>query len=115
MTTSLPEELLGRLVPAFEAAREPERAVPAAAYMRDQFAFLGFSTPAQRALARGVVAGLPKPTEQELRAVALACWDLEERSTRRLRSRRPCCSDGPPEITSGGARHPSLAHTSRWA
>jgi phage terminase large subunit-like protein len=31
MTTSLPEELLGRLVPAFEAAREPERAVPAAA------------------------------------------------------------------------------------
>jgi 3-methyladenine DNA glycosylase AlkD len=47
--------------------------------MRNQFEFLGFSTPAQRALARGVIAGLPKPTEEELREIALACWDLEER------------------------------------
>jgi 3-methyladenine DNA glycosylase AlkD len=79
MTRPLPEELLGRLIPAFEAAREPERAVRAAAYMRDQFDFLGFSTPAQRALARGVVAGLPRPDEEELRRVALACWGREER------------------------------------
>jgi 3-methyladenine DNA glycosylase AlkD len=76
---SLPSDLLDRLVRSFEAAREPERAVHAAAYMRDQFAFLGLPAPTQRALARTVVAGLPKPTEDELRAVALACWNRDER------------------------------------
>jgi len=35
--------------------------------------------PTQRALARTVVAGLPKPTEDELATVTLACWALEER------------------------------------
>jgi 3-methyladenine DNA glycosylase AlkD len=72
-------EVLDRLVRLYEAAREPERAVRTAAYMRDQFPFLGFSSPAQRALDRMVVAGLPRPTEDDLRAVALACWDLDER------------------------------------
>jgi 3-methyladenine DNA glycosylase AlkD len=79
VTRPLADEVLDRLVRVFDAAREPERAVQAAAYMRDQFAFLGFSTPTQRALARRVVAGLPKPTEDDLRTVALACWKLEER------------------------------------
>ena len=79
MTRPLADELLDRLVRTFEAARDPERAVQAAAYMRDQFAFLGFSTPTQRALARTVVTGLPKPTEADLVAVALACWDQDER------------------------------------
>jgi 3-methyladenine DNA glycosylase AlkD len=79
MTRPLADELLDRLIRTFEAARDPERAVHAAAYMRDQFAFLGFSTPTQRALARTVVAGLPKPAEAQLAAVALACWDLDER------------------------------------
>jgi 3-methyladenine DNA glycosylase AlkD len=79
MTRPPSDELLDRLVRIFSAAREPDRAVKAAAYMRDQFAFLGFSMPTQRALARTVVAGLPTPTEDELRATALACWALEER------------------------------------
>ena len=79
MTRPPPDELLDRLVRVFNAAREPERAVRAAAYMRDQFAFLGLSMPTQRALARTVVAGLPKPTEDELATVTLACWALEER------------------------------------
>jgi 3-methyladenine DNA glycosylase AlkD len=79
VTRPLADEVLDRLVRVFDAAREPERAVQAAAYMRDQFDFLGFSTPTQRALARRVVAGLPKPTEDDLRTVALACWDLDER------------------------------------
>ena len=74
-----PPDLLDRLVRTFEAARDPERAVPAAAYMRDQFPFLGFSTPTQRALARTVTAGSPPPTEEQLRTVALACWQLDER------------------------------------
>ncbi|MFI7597889.1 DNA alkylation repair protein [Actinoplanes sp. NPDC049681] len=79
MTRPLPDELLERLVRTFSAAREPERAVQAAAYMRDQFPFLGFTAATQRALARTVVDGLPAPSEDELRTVALACWDLPER------------------------------------
>lgn len=79
MTRPFADEFLERLVRTYSAAREPERAVQAAAYMRDQFPFLGFSTATQRALGRTVVAGLPAPTEDELRTVALACWDLPER------------------------------------
>jgi 3-methyladenine DNA glycosylase AlkD len=76
---SLADEVLDRLVRLYDAARKPERAIHSAAYMRDQFAFLGFSTPTQRALGRSVVAGLPQPTEDDLRAVVLACWDLDGR------------------------------------
>jgi 3-methyladenine DNA glycosylase AlkD len=75
----LAEEVLERVVRLFDAARDPERAVSAAAYMRDQFAFLGFAMPTQRALSRTAVHGLPKPTEDDLRTVALACWDRDER------------------------------------
>lgn len=79
MTGTLAGEVLDRLVRRYCAARDPERAVQAAAYMRDQFAFLGLSAPTQRALGATVVSGLPAPTEEDLRAVALACWELAER------------------------------------
>ncbi|MEV4709084.1 DNA alkylation repair protein [Actinoplanes sp. NPDC049316] len=79
MSGPLADEVMDRLVPLYEGARDPERAVQAAAYMRNQFSFLGFPAPTQRALARTVVAGLPKPGEDDLRAVALACWDRDER------------------------------------
>jgi len=79
MSAPLADTLLGRLVPLYEAAREPERAGPAAAYMRDRFPFLGCPAPRQRTLARAALAGLPVPSEDDLRAVALACWDLDER------------------------------------
>jgi 3-methyladenine DNA glycosylase AlkD len=72
-------EVLDRLVRVYDAARDPERAVRMAAYMRDQFPFLGFSLPTQRALGRTVLAGLPPPAEDDLRAVVLACWALDER------------------------------------
>jgi 3-methyladenine DNA glycosylase AlkD len=75
----LADEVLDRLVRHYEAAREPDRAIRAAAYMRDQFAFLGFPAPTLRALSRSVVAGLPKPSEDDLRTVVLACWGLAER------------------------------------
>jgi len=71
--------VMARLVPAFRAAADPVAAGPMRAYMRDQFAYLGLRAPQQRALARTVLAGLPVPTEADLRAVALACWDLPER------------------------------------
>jgi 3-methyladenine DNA glycosylase AlkD len=79
MTRPFPDELLDRLVRLFGAARDPERAVKTAAYMRDQFPYLGFSQATQRALARTALAGLPAPAEEDLRAVVLACWDLPER------------------------------------
>jgi 3-methyladenine DNA glycosylase AlkD len=77
--SALAGEVLGRLVRVYAAAGDPERAAKSAAYMRDQFAFLGFSLPTQRALGRTVTAGLPAPTEDDLRAVALACWALDGR------------------------------------
>ncbi len=76
---TLPEELLDRLVRAFGSARDPDRAVGAEAYMRDQFPFLGISLPGVRTLSRTVLAGLPAPTEAELAAVAAGCWDRAER------------------------------------
>jgi len=71
--------MLERLIRVYSAARDPDRAVQAAAYMRDQFPFLGIATPARRALNRTVVAGLPRPTQPELQEVVLACWKLPER------------------------------------
>jgi 3-methyladenine DNA glycosylase AlkD len=76
---TLPEELLERLVATYAGARDSLRAMGAAAYMRDQFPFLGIAMPAARKLTRTVVAGLPAPTEAELGAIAAACWELPER------------------------------------
>ncbi|GAA4962724.1 DNA alkylation repair protein [Actinoplanes utahensis] len=71
--------LMDRLTGAFETARDPVRAVGAAAYMRDQFPFLGLTSAVRRARATVALTGLPKPSEPDLRAVALACWAREER------------------------------------
>ncbi|AGL15694.1 DNA alkylation repair protein [Actinoplanes sp. N902-109] len=71
--------VLHRLTSTFEAARAPGRAGPMAAYMRDQFPFLGLAAATQRKLGRTVVAGLPAPDEAELREVVLGCWGLPER------------------------------------
>jgi 3-methyladenine DNA glycosylase AlkD len=78
----LAAEVLRRVQRVYAAARDPERAVQMAAYLRDQFPFLGIPSPAQRTLARQVLAGLDRrggPTEADLRAVALGCWALPER------------------------------------
>ena len=50
-----------------------------AAYMRDQFAFVGIPSPARVAIEREVTAGLPPPAERDLTAFALACWKRPER------------------------------------
>jgi 3-methyladenine DNA glycosylase AlkD len=71
--------LLERLTATFGAAADPARAAPMRAYMRDQFPFLGIPTPRRRELSRTVVAGVPAPTEDELREIALGCWALPER------------------------------------
>ena len=75
----LADTIMTRLRAVYGAAHDPARAAAMSAYMRDQFAFLGLPAPAQKALARDVLAGLPRPTEADLGAVALACWELPER------------------------------------
>jgi 3-methyladenine DNA glycosylase AlkD len=71
--------MLERLIGVYSAARDPGRAVEMAAYMRDQFPFLGIPSPARRALTRTVVSGRTRPTQPELQEVVLACWALPER------------------------------------
>jgi 3-methyladenine DNA glycosylase AlkD len=78
-STPLADEIMGRLSRAFDRARDPERAAPMAAYMRDQFPFLGIPTPTREALTREVLAGVGRPSEPDLAAVALACWERTER------------------------------------
>ncbi|BBH67071.1 hypothetical protein ACTI_37560 [Actinoplanes sp. OR16] len=70
---------MDRLTAEFESARDPERAVGMEAYMRDQFLFHGLPSPIRRARAKAALTGLPPLTEEDLRAVALDCWDREER------------------------------------
>jgi 3-methyladenine DNA glycosylase AlkD len=50
-----------------------------AAYMRDQFPFLGIPSTPLTALHRQVAAGLPKPTSGDAAEIALGCWALPER------------------------------------
>ena len=77
--TPLATEVLDRLVRVYGGARDPGRAPAMASYMRDQFPFLGIQSPAQRLLAREVLAGLARPAEEDLRDVAEGCWALPER------------------------------------
>jgi 3-methyladenine DNA glycosylase AlkD len=73
------DEVVGRLRSAFEAEADREWAVGAAAYMRNQFPFLGVRTPARRQLVKEALAGLPTPTESQLAAMARALWQQPER------------------------------------
>lgn len=72
-------EILDRLTRVYGAARDPVRARPMKAYMRDQFPFLGIAAPTQKTLSREVLAGLPRPDEATLATVARGCWELAER------------------------------------
>jgi 3-methyladenine DNA glycosylase AlkD len=78
-STPLARTVLDRLTAAYRAAADPVQAAPMRAYMRDAFPFLGMKTPHRRTISREVVTGLPRPAEEDLRAVALACWELPER------------------------------------
>ncbi|MGE5596539.1 MAG: DNA alkylation repair protein, partial [Hyphomicrobiales bacterium] len=63
----------------FEGARDPARAGAMAAYMRDQFPFLGIPSPARRALQRAFVASFRKAEPAVVLAAAKALWELPER------------------------------------
>lgn len=66
-------ELRGR----FEACADPDRASGAAAYMRNQFPFLGIATPARRQIVRSTVSDIGVPTSPL--ACAEALWRMDER------------------------------------
>jgi 3-methyladenine DNA glycosylase AlkD len=76
---SYADQVLDRLVPAYRAAADRERAAGQAAYLRDRFRFLGLAMPERRKLDRAVLAGLPRPAEDDLRDTVLRCWDRAER------------------------------------
>lgn len=112
--TELAATVLDRLTRAYGAAADPGRAAAMAAYMRGQFPFLGIQSPAQRVLAREVLADLPRPTQDDLRAVALRCWELPEREYQYfactwLRRHARLCSAS---FLDGTARH--LLVTRSW-
>ena len=71
--------MVARLRAAYEAEADRDWAVGAAAYMRDQFPFLGVRTPDRRRLMRAALADLPAPDAVELAAVARALWAEPER------------------------------------
>lgn len=113
-TPPLAAAILQRLTTVYAGAADPERAGPMRAYMRDQFPFLGITAPLQKVLARQVLAGLPRPAEADLRAVALGCWALPEREYQYfacgwLRRHARVCSAGFLDT----ARH-LLVHRSWW-
>jgi len=70
---------IAALTAALEARRDPERATAMAAYMKDQFPFLGVPTPARRAAQREALGDWRAPSAAELDAFARACWALDER------------------------------------
>nr|WSY56565.1 DNA alkylation repair protein [Streptomyces sp. NBC_00886] len=75
----LADTVLERLTATYDAAADPNRAVPMRAYMKDVAPFLGLTTPLRRALSRTVLEGTPRPDEADCTAIALRCWELPER------------------------------------
>lgn len=78
-TTSLPSltDWIHGLEAALRPLANPVRAAGMAAYMKNQFAFLGIATPARRAAYGGFIkAPMPAPN---LLQMARACWSRPER------------------------------------
>ena len=78
-STALADTILSRLDETYRPAGDPVRAAGAAAYLRHQLPFLGIPATQATQLSRVVLAGLAKPTEADLVAVARACWARPER------------------------------------
>jgi 3-methyladenine DNA glycosylase AlkD len=61
----------------FRTAANPEKAAPMSAYMRDQFSFLGISTPERRKLSRGFFESVDKTAVDW--DFVFKCWGQPER------------------------------------
>jgi 3-methyladenine DNA glycosylase AlkD len=66
-------------VEALNPLADPQRAVPMAAYLRDQFTFLGIGTPARTAALKAAWRELPAPSGPEVTEAARALWGLPQR------------------------------------
>jgi 3-methyladenine DNA glycosylase AlkD len=79
-STPSAEQFAGNLRQQLVALANPARAAPMAAYMKQRFVFFGIPTPARRAAAKALVAGLGRaPDADWLLAVAEALWGFDER------------------------------------
>ncbi len=67
------------IVEVFSAHRDPARAEGMSAYMKHRFPFLGISSPERRRLVKIALAGLSRPTEDDLLEFAQGCWERPER------------------------------------
>jgi 3-methyladenine DNA glycosylase AlkD len=63
----------------FTAETDPARAEGQRAYMRDQFPYLGLTLPQVRKVSKTLMKTVPRPGEDDLREIALRCWELPER------------------------------------
>lgn len=80
MTTgSWQDRTVASTVDALGPLADPARAVPMAAYLRDQFPFLGIGAPDRRSALRRAWHALPAPTATELSGALRALWNLPER------------------------------------
>jgi 3-methyladenine DNA glycosylase AlkD len=70
---------VARLRCAFAGAADPQRAMAMAAYMRNQFPFLGIPTPEQRRLAAVAWHDLPLPSQADVESLTARCWMAAER------------------------------------
>lgn len=77
--TSLAKAMEEEIVKAFSSHEDPSRAKGMSAYMKNRFPFLGISSPERRRLAQDALAGLPRPDEGDLAALARLCWERSER------------------------------------
>ena len=67
------------LISRIEASRNPDLAVPMAAYMRGKFSFLGIKTPLRKALLKDHFSEYRIPTQRELSEVVWEIYQLPER------------------------------------
>ena len=72
-------EIVQLLRRALEPARDPARAVPMAAYMKDRFPFLGIGASDRRRLQRAAWRDVGRPVEAVVVAVVDELWALPER------------------------------------
>jgi 3-methyladenine DNA glycosylase AlkD len=78
--SDLAGELVERITRELAQRADPDRAGHMAAYMRNQFAFLGIPAPAQKQAWRAAIAGLPRALpEPVVAAAATRLWERPER------------------------------------
>ena len=76
------DELIAAVISSYRDAADADRAEAQRAYMRDQFGYLGITTPERRRLSRAVLKGGSRPSTSDCVALALRCWQLPEREFR---------------------------------